>query len=142
MRIQDVIEPQVMEDIPQEEVHPEEEDLQDHQEEDHLVHLKILDHQEIKDPKVPLDLKDIEDPQAHQGPVGPQGLLGQLVGQPCVPGNQPPPQVTMATSGLERTFLGMANAAERLARQQVVLNEQLNKSIREQRNGKKESKCY
>ena len=39
----------------------------------------------------------------------------------------------MDTSGLERTFLGMANAVERLAQQQVVSNEQLNESVREQR---------
>ena len=50
-----------------------------------------------------------------QGPVGPQGPPGQIVGQPYIPGNQPPPQVMMDTSSLERTFLGMANAVERLA---------------------------
>ena len=77
MGIPEVMDPQAMEDAPQEEVHPKEEDLQDHQEEDHLVHLEILDPQEIKDPQVPLDLEDIEDPQAHKdlpvGPPGPQG---------------------------------------------------------------------
>ena len=50
-----------------------------------------------------------------QGPVGPQGPPGQIVGQPYIPGNQPPPHVMMDTSGLERTFLGIANAVERLA---------------------------
>ena len=63
MGIQEVMDPQVMEDSPQDEVHLEEEGLQDHQEEDHLVHLETLDPQEIKDPQVPLDLKDIEDPK-------------------------------------------------------------------------------
>ena len=39
----------------------------------------------------------------------------------------------MDTSGLERTFLGVANAVEKLTRQQVVSTEQLNESVREQR---------
>ena len=46
----------------------------------------------------------------------------------------------MDTSGLERTFLGMANAVERLAQQQVLSNEQLNESVREQRKGQEEGK--
>ena len=50
-----------------------------------------------------------------QGPVGPQGPPGQIVGQPYTLRNQPPAQVMVDTSGLERTFLGMANAVERLA---------------------------
>ena len=75
-----------------------------------------------------------------QGPVGPQGPPGQIVGQPYISGNQPPPQVMMDTSGLERTFLGMANAVERLALQQVLSNEQLNKSVREQRKEQEEGK--
>ena len=62
MEILEVTDPQEMEDIPQEEIHPEEEDCQDHQEEDHL---ETLD-QEIKDPQVPLDPEAIEDPQAHK----------------------------------------------------------------------------
>ena len=138
MEIPEVMDPQEMEDIPQEEIHLEEEDCQDHQE-DHLVHLEALDPQGIKDPPGP------PGPQGHrgppgpqvpmgpQGPVGPQGPPGQIIEQPYIPGNQPPPQVMMDTSGLEQTFLGMANAVEKLARQQVVLNEQLNKSVREQR---------
>ena len=65
--------------------------------------------------------------------MGPQEPPGQSIGPPHLPGSAPPPQVTMDTSGLERAFLGMANAVERLARQQVVSNEQLNESIREQR---------
>ena len=68
-----------------------------------------------------------------QGPVAPQGPPGQIIGQPYIPGNQPLPQIKMDTSGLEQTFLGMANAVQRLARQQVVSNEQLNESVREQR---------
>ena len=124
MEIPEVMDPQEIEDNPQEEIHPEEED---HQEEDHLVHLETLD------PQVPLDLKAIEDSQDHNGPVGPQGPPGQIVGQSYISGNQPPSQVMMDTSGLEKTFLGMANAVERLAQQQVVSNEQLNESVREQR---------
>ena len=46
----------------------------------------------------------------------------------------------MDTSGLERTFLGMANAVERLAQQQVVSNEQINESVREQRKEWEEGK--
>ena len=65
--------------------------------------------------------------------MGPQGPPGQTIGQSCPPGNAPPLQVKMDTSGLEKTFLGMANAVERLAQQQVVSNEQLNESVREQR---------
>ena len=65
--------------------------------------------------------------------MGPQGPPGQIIRQSYIPGTTPPPQVTMDTLGLERTFLGMANAVEKLARQQVVSNEQLNESVREQR---------
>ena len=35
----------------------------------------------------------------------------------------------MDTSGLERTFLGMPNAVEKLAQQPVASNEQLNESV-------------
>ena len=116
MEIPEVLDPQEMEDIPQEEIHPEEEDHQ----EDHLVPLETLDLQKIKDPQVPLDPGNRgspgpQGPMGPQGPVGPQGPPGQIVGQTYIPGNQPPPQVMMDTSGLERTFLGMANAVERLA---------------------------
>ena len=65
--------------------------------------------------------------------MGPQGPPGQIIRQSYIPGTTPLPQVTMDTSGLERTFLGMANAVEKLAQQQVVPNEQLNESVREQR---------
>ena len=59
MEILEVMDPQEMEDIPQEEIHLEEEDHQDHQEENHLVPLETLDLQEIK---VPLDPEATEDP--------------------------------------------------------------------------------
>ena len=72
--------------------------------------------------------------------MGPQGPPGQLIGQPYLPGNVPPSQVQMDTSGVERTFLGMANAVGRLAQQQIVSNEQLNESVREQRREREEGK--
>ena len=72
--------------------------------------------------------------------MGPQGPPGPIVGQSYLPGNVPPSQVKMDTSGLERTFLGMANAVERLAQQQIVSNEQLNESVREQRKEQEEGK--
>ena len=65
--------------------------------------------------------------------MGPLGSPGQIIRQSYLPGTAPPSQVKMDTSGLERTFLGMANAVERLAQQQVVSNKQLNESVREQR---------
>ena len=46
----------------------------------------------------------------------------------------------MDTSGIERTFLGMANAIWKLAHQQVLSNEKLNKSVREQRKEQEEGK--
>ena len=64
--------------------------------------------------------------------MGPQGPPRPITRQPYITGPTPPSQVTMDTTGLERTFLGMANAVEKLARQQVVSNEQLNESVREQ----------
>ena len=65
--------------------------------------------------------------------MGPQGQPGQIIGKSYLPGTAPPPQVKMDTSSLERTFLGMANAVERLAQQQVLSNEKLNEFVREQR---------
>ena len=65
--------------------------------------------------------------------MGPQGPPVQIMRQSYIPGITPPQQIKMDTSGLERTFLGMANAIERLAQQQVVSNEKLNESVREQR---------
>ena len=79
-------------------------------------------------------------PTGPQGPVGPQGPPGQIIGQPYVSGTIPPPQVTMDTSGIERTFLGIANAVEKLACQQVLSSEKLNKSVREQRKEREEGK--
>ena len=46
----------------------------------------------------------------------------------------------MDTSGIERTFLGIANAVEKLACQQVLSSEKLNKSVREQRKEGEEGK--
>ena len=134
MEILEIMDHQIMADILQDEDH-QEADPQDHQEEDHLVplaHLEMLDPQEVEDLQVPLDHKD-RGPPGPQGPMEPQGRPGQLIGQPYLPENVPPSQVQMDTSGLERTFLGMANAVERLAQQQIVSNEQLNESVREQR---------
>ena len=73
-----------------------------------------------------------------------QGPPGQVIRQPFVPGNQPPQQVVLDTSGLERTFIGMTGAVERLAQQQNCTNDQLNESVREQRKSeKKEGKfCW
>ena len=106
MEILEIMDPQVMKDILQDEDHQEEVDLQDHQqEEDHLVHLEILGPQEIK------DLQS----RGPQGPMGPQGPPGQIIRQSCIPGTMPPLQVMMDTLGLERIFLGIANAVEKLA---------------------------
>ena len=61
MEILGMMDHQMMEDILQDEDHQEEEDLQDHQEEDHLAPLtclEILGPQEIKDLQVPLDHED------------------------------------------------------------------------------------
>ena len=65
--------------------------------------------------------------------MGPQAPPGQIIRQSYMPKTAPPPQIKMDTSGLERTFLGMVNAVEKLTQQQVVSNEQLNESVREQR---------
>ena len=135
MEILEIMDPLVMKDILQDEDHQEEVDFQNHQEEDHLVplaHLEILGPQEIKDLQAPRP-QGHRGPPGPQGPMGPQGPPGQIIRQSYIPGTTPPPQVMMDTSSLERTFLGMANAAEKLARQQVVSNEQLNESVREQK---------
>ena len=42
------------------------------------------------------------------GPQGPPGPLGGTIQSPYIQVNQPPPQVILDISGLERTFLGMA----------------------------------
>ena len=72
--------------------------------------------------------------------MGPQGPPRPIMSQPYIAGPTPPSQIIMDTTGLERTFLGMANAVEKLARQQVVSNEQLNKSVREQMREREEGK--
>ena len=45
----------------------------------------------------------------------PQHPPGQIIRQSYIPGTTPPLQIMMDTSGLERTFLGMAIAVEKLA---------------------------
>ena len=74
--------------------------------------------------------------RGHPGPPGPQGPPGPpggMIGFPYATGSQPPPQVVLDTSGLERTFLGMAGAVEKLAQQQLRSNYSLNKSVIQQR---------
>ena len=75
-----------------------------------------------------------------QGPQGPPGPPGGTIGLPYVPGNQPPPQVVLDTSGLERTFLGMAGAVEKLAQQQLRSNYSLNESVNQQRKEREEGR--
>ena len=69
MEILEIMDPLVMKDILQDEDHKKEVDLQDHQEEDHLVplaHLEILGPQEIKDLQDTLDHEDTEDLLDHK----------------------------------------------------------------------------
>ena len=54
--------------------------------------------------------------------------------------NQPPSQVVLDTSGLERTFMGMAGAVEKLAQQQLRSNYSLNESVNEQRKEREEGR--
>ena len=74
--------------------------------------------------------------RGHPGPQGPPGPLGGTIGLPYALGNQPPPQVVLDTSGLERTFLGMAGAVEKLAQQQLRSNYSLNESVKRKRRRK------
>ena len=138
MEILEMMDHQIIEDILQGEDHQE----ADPQEEDHLVllaHLEMLDPQEIEDLQVPLDHKDTEDPLDHKDLWDHRGHLDKLLDNPiCL--EMSLHQVKMGTSGLERTFLGMVNAVERLAQQQIVSNEQLNESVREQRREREEGK--
>ena len=70
MEILEMMDHQMREDILQDEDH-QEEDLMDHQEEDHLVplaHLAILGPQEIEDLQVPQDHEYTEDPLDHKDP--------------------------------------------------------------------------
>ena len=52
---------------------------------------------------------------------------------PYIHRNQSPPQVVLDTSGLEKTFMGMAGAVEKLAQQQLRSNYSLNESVNQQR---------
>ena len=81
--------------------------------------------------------------RGHPGPPGsqgPPGPPGGTIGLPYTLGNQPPPQVVLDTSGLERTFLGMAGAEEKLAQQQLRSNYSLNKSVNQQRKEREEGR--
>ena len=78
--------------------------------------------------------------RGYPGPSGPQGPPGPTIGLPYVQGNQPPPQVVLDTSGLERTFLGMAGAVEKLAPQQLRSNYSLNESVNQQRKEREEGR--
>ena len=128
-----------MKDILQDDDH-EEEDLLDHQEEDHLASPGNPGPPGKQGPPGPPGPQGHRGPPGPQGPMGPQGPPGQIIRQSYLPGTAPPLQVTMDTSVLEKTFLGMANAIEKLAQQQVASNEQLIESVREQRKEQKEGK--
>ena len=54
--------------------------------------------------------------------------------------NQPPPQEVLDTSGLERTFLGMAGAEGKLAQQQLRSNYSLNEPVNQQRKEREEGR--
>ena len=74
------------------------------------------------------------------GPQGPPGPPGGTIQPPYIQRNQPPPQVVLDTSGLERTFLGMAGAVEKLAQQQLRSNYSLNESVNQQRKEREEGR--
>ena len=77
------------------------------------------------------------------GPPGPQGPPeppGGVIQPPYTQRNQPPPQVVLDTSGLERTFMGMAGAVEKLAQQQLRSNYSLNGSVNQQRKEREEGR--
>ena len=74
------------------------------------------------------------------GPQGPPGPPGGTIQPPYIQGNQPPPQVVLDTSGLERTFLGMAGAVEKLSQQQFRSNYSLNESVNQQRKEREEGR--
>ena len=74
------------------------------------------------------------------GPQGPPGPPGGVIQPPYIQRNQPPPQVVLDTSGLERTFLGMAGAVEKLAQQQLRSNYSLNESVNQQRKEREEGR--
>ena len=84
IEILEMMDHQVMKDILQDEDH-QETDPQDHQEEDHLVplvHLEILDPQEIEDLQVHLDHEDTEDPLDHKDLWDHRGYLDKLLDNP------------------------------------------------------------
>ena len=92
MEIQEVMDPQVVEDIHPDEVHLVEEDPQ-------ATRRRTTwspgdpgppGNQGPPGPPGPQGHRGPPGPQGPQGPVGPQGPLGQIIGQPYVPGNQPP----------------------------------------------------
>ena len=74
------------------------------------------------------------------GPQGPPGPPGGIMQPPYTYKNQPPSQVVLDTSGLERTFMGMAGAVEKLAQQQLRSNYSLNESVNEQRKEREEGR--
>ena len=78
--------------------------------------------------------------RGYPSPQGPQGPPGGTIQPPYIQGNQPPPQVVLDTSGLERTFLGMAGAVEKLAQQQLRSNYSLNESVNQQRKEREEGR--
>ena len=81
--------------------------------------------------------------RGYPGPPGPQGPPrppGGVIQPPYTQRNQPPPQVVLDTSGLERTFMGMAGAVEKLAQQQLRSNYSLNESVNQQRKEREEGR--
>ena len=74
------------------------------------------------------------------GPQGPPGPLGGTIQPPYIQGNQPPSQVVLDTSGLERTFLGMAGDVKKLAQQQLRSNYSLNEPVNQQRKEREEGR--
>ena len=77
-------------------------------------------------------------PKGERGYPGPPGPPGRAIQTPYIQGNQPLPQVILDTSGLERTFLGMAGAVEKLDQQQLRSNYSLNESVNQQRKEREE----
>ena len=75
--------------------------------------------------------KGVPGPKGERGYPGPPGPQGP---PPYIQGNQPPLQVVLDTSGLERTFLGMAGTVEKLAQQQL--------SNREKKEKKEDRFCW
>ena len=91
----------------------------------------------VPGPKGPKGERGYPGPPGPQGPPGPPGGVMQ---PPYTQRNQPPPQVVLDTSGLERTFMGMAGAVEKLAQQQLRSNYSLNESVNQQRKEREEGR--